>query len=164
MPKPQQKELFSQRELAQFGVTARPQISLSPSSKLELQLQDPRTKEQKEEDEQQNGKARTLSMFADTDVGPSPEVVRRDEILKQAAESCRQLLGTLEMLQKVRGNIDHFVPALVEQAVRVEQAVGQLNGSKNDESSAQLRSDHRLGPRSSYTVILVEGFRVIYPF
>ena len=41
--------MFSQREMAQFGVRARPQIPISPKTRIELALQDLRTKEEQEE-------------------------------------------------------------------------------------------------------------------
>jgi hypothetical protein len=46
---PIQAEMFSQREMAQFGVRANPQIPISPKTRIELALQDLRTKEEKEE-------------------------------------------------------------------------------------------------------------------
>ena len=48
--KPKQAELFSQREMAQFGVNPRPQIPISPKTRIELALQDMRTEEEKERD------------------------------------------------------------------------------------------------------------------
>ena len=47
--KPVQTEMFSQRELAQFGVRANPQIPISPKTRIELALQDLRSEEEKEE-------------------------------------------------------------------------------------------------------------------
>jgi hypothetical protein len=46
--KPVQTEMFSQRELAQFGVRANPQIPISPKTRIELALQDLRSEEEKE--------------------------------------------------------------------------------------------------------------------
>ena len=46
---PIQAEMFSQREMTQFGVSARPQIPISPKTRIELALQDLRTKEEQEE-------------------------------------------------------------------------------------------------------------------
>ena len=46
---PVQGEMFSQREMAQFGVRANPQIPISPKTRIELTLQDLRTKEEREE-------------------------------------------------------------------------------------------------------------------
>jgi len=46
---PVQTEMFSQRELAQFGVRANPQIPISPKTRIELALQDLRSEEEKEE-------------------------------------------------------------------------------------------------------------------
>ena len=45
--KPKQAEMFSQREMAQFGVNPHPQIPLSPKTRIELALQDMRTEEEK---------------------------------------------------------------------------------------------------------------------
>ena len=53
--KPKQAELFSQREMAQFGVNPRPQIPISPKTHIELALQDMRTEEEKERDFQKAG-------------------------------------------------------------------------------------------------------------
>ena len=47
---PQQIEMFSQREMAQFGVEAHPKLPLSPKTRLELVMEDPRTDEEKERD------------------------------------------------------------------------------------------------------------------
>ena len=44
-PKP--VEMFSQRELAQFGVKANPKLPISPKTRLELALMDMRTEEEK---------------------------------------------------------------------------------------------------------------------
>ena len=47
---PWQAEMFSQRELAQFGVRANPKLPISPKTRLELLVEDLRTKEEKERD------------------------------------------------------------------------------------------------------------------
>ena len=47
---PQQAEMFSQRELAQFGVRARPKLPISPKTRIELAMEDPRTDEEKARD------------------------------------------------------------------------------------------------------------------
>ena len=49
LKKPVQAEMFSQREMAQFGVRANPQIPISPKTRIELALQDLRSEEEKEE-------------------------------------------------------------------------------------------------------------------
>ena len=46
---PKQVEMFSQREMAQFGVNAHPKLPLSPKTRLELVMQDPRTDEEKQQ-------------------------------------------------------------------------------------------------------------------
>jgi hypothetical protein len=60
---PQQIELFSQREIAQFGVNAHPLLPLSPHTKLGLIFEDPRTEEEKERDLQRAAEEKTFQMF-----------------------------------------------------------------------------------------------------
>jgi hypothetical protein len=47
---PQPIEMFSQREIAQFGVNAHPLLTIGDNTKLALQREDPRTDEEKERD------------------------------------------------------------------------------------------------------------------
>ena len=63
--KPQQTELFPQREIAQFGVRARPQFSLSSHTKLVLITEDPRTPEEIEYDRLKEAEKRTYLLFPD---------------------------------------------------------------------------------------------------
>jgi hypothetical protein len=44
--KPQQALMFSQREMAQFGVNPRPKLPISPKTRLELMVEDHRTEEE----------------------------------------------------------------------------------------------------------------------
>jgi hypothetical protein len=60
--KPKQAEMFSQREMAQFGVNPHPQIPLSPKTHIELALQDMRTDEEKERDFQQEVEKRSYKL------------------------------------------------------------------------------------------------------
>lgn len=57
-----QMEMFSQKEIAQFGVSARPVMPLSPG-KLVLISQDPRTEEEIEQDRLQQAEALTSDLF-----------------------------------------------------------------------------------------------------
>ena len=59
---PRQAEMFSQREMAQFGVRANPKIPLSPKTRLELALQDMRTEEEKERDFQREVEKRSYRL------------------------------------------------------------------------------------------------------
>ena len=45
---PTQVEMFSQREMGQFGVSARPKIDINPKTRIELMVQDLRSTEEKE--------------------------------------------------------------------------------------------------------------------
>lgn len=69
---PKQLEMFSQREIAQFGVNARPLLPLSPNTKLLLISEDPRTAEEIERDTQRTAEEQTYQMF-DTPHPPSGE-------------------------------------------------------------------------------------------
>ena len=62
LKKPVQTEIFSQRELAQFGVRANPQIPISPKTRIELALQDLRSKEEKEAARQQEIEKRSYRL------------------------------------------------------------------------------------------------------
>ena len=44
--KPQQAMMFSQRDMAQFGVNPRPKLPISPKTRLELMIEDHRTEEE----------------------------------------------------------------------------------------------------------------------
>lgn len=60
---PTQAELFSQREMAQFGVRAHPKIPLSPKTRLELIAEDPRSAEEKAADERRALEEKTYKLF-----------------------------------------------------------------------------------------------------
>ena len=65
---PKQIEMFSQREIAQFGVNPNPLMPLSPNTPLLLIPEDPRTEEEIEQDRQQEAEKRTFQLFPE----PSP--------------------------------------------------------------------------------------------
>lgn len=62
--RPRQPELFSQREVAQFGAKARPKIPLSPKTRIELAAEDPRSEEEKAESERRALEEKTYKLFA----------------------------------------------------------------------------------------------------
>ena len=59
---PKQTEMFSQREMAQFGVRANPKLPLSPKTRLELLIEDLRTEEEKERDFQREVEKRSYRL------------------------------------------------------------------------------------------------------
>ena len=67
---PQQFEMFSQRDIAQFGVKARPQMPLPPGATMALIIQDPRTPEQVELDCQRAAEALNGRLFVDPESEP----------------------------------------------------------------------------------------------
>jgi hypothetical protein len=60
---PRQAEMFSQREMAQFGVRANPKLPISPKTRLELMIEDHRTEEEKAEAIQQEALKRNYRLF-----------------------------------------------------------------------------------------------------
>jgi len=58
-----QQEMFSQREMAQFGVNPRPLLPLSPHTKLGLIFEDHRTEEEIERDLQRAAEEKTRQLF-----------------------------------------------------------------------------------------------------
>jgi hypothetical protein len=62
--KPQQTEMFAQREIAQFGVRANPHLSLSEHTKLVLVREDPRSEEEIERDRVREAQMLTVALFS----------------------------------------------------------------------------------------------------
>ena len=60
--KPRQMEMFSQRELAQFGARANPKLPISLKTHIELAIQDARTEEEKARDIQHQLEENTYPM------------------------------------------------------------------------------------------------------
>ncbi len=60
---PQPVGMFSQREVAQFGVKARPQFAVTTKTKLELMIEDRRTPEEKERDALREAEAHAWGIF-----------------------------------------------------------------------------------------------------
>jgi hypothetical protein len=79
---PIQHEMFCQRDLAQFGVRAHPQMALSPDTKLVLISEDPRTPEEIERDREQAAQALTIPLFdapnVPQPVSTPPQVISRE--------------------------------------------------------------------------------------
>ncbi|MCI0711195.1 MAG: hypothetical protein L0154_13640 [Chloroflexi bacterium] len=60
---PQQPFMFSQREMAQFGVNSHPRFPLSPHTSLRLLYPDYRTPAEVEADREREAQSRTARMF-----------------------------------------------------------------------------------------------------
>ena len=67
--RPKQLEMFSSREVAQFGVNAHPLLPLSPNMKLLLISEDPRTEEEIERDRERAAEEQTYQMFDEGTTG-----------------------------------------------------------------------------------------------
>ena len=61
--KPQQGMMFSQREMAQFGVDAHPKLPISPKTRLELMAEDYRTDAEKAEAIQREALEHNFRLF-----------------------------------------------------------------------------------------------------
>ncbi len=66
---PKQLEMFSSREVAQFGVNAHPLLPLSPNTKLLLIPEDPRTEEEIDRDRERAAEEQTYQMFGEGTTG-----------------------------------------------------------------------------------------------
>jgi hypothetical protein len=87
---PQQAALFSQRDIAQFGVTARPLLPIAPTTRLTLEQQDPRTEEERQRDLQRAAEEQTYQLFSPTPAEPSDEHLPDEErIIYEAAQVIR---------------------------------------------------------------------------
>lgn len=75
---PKQTEMFSQREIAQFGVNPNPLMPLSPNTRLLLIPEDPRTEEEIEQARQQEAEKRTVRMFAEPVTAEAPQPKNQD--------------------------------------------------------------------------------------
>lgn len=71
---PQQQLMFSQREMAQFGVNSTPLLALSPDMSLPLIAEDPRTEEQIEADRERQARENTKPLF---DLAPALALVQK---------------------------------------------------------------------------------------
>jgi hypothetical protein len=70
--------MFSQRELAQFGVRAHPKLPISPKTRIELAIEDRRTQEEKERDLRREIEKRTYPLPG---IGGEPvEIVPVDNV------------------------------------------------------------------------------------
>ena len=92
---PRQIEMFSQRDVAQFGVKANPTMPLSGNVKLILIPEDPRTDEEIERDIQREAERRTVAMFGDTpEDQPCLALVPRGVVaLVVIQDMCRALIS-----------------------------------------------------------------------
>lgn len=60
---PEQATMFSQREMAQFGVDAHPKLPISPKTRLELMVEDHRTEGEKAADVQRQALEHNFKLF-----------------------------------------------------------------------------------------------------
>lgn len=65
---PQQGMMFSQRDMAQFGVDARPKLPISPKTRLELMIEDNRTEEEKAAEIQRQALEHNFRLFEEEEV------------------------------------------------------------------------------------------------
>jgi hypothetical protein len=79
---PKQAEMFSQREMAQFGVKANPKLPISPKTRIELMIEDHRTEEEKAEAIQQEALQRNYRMFPEEDLVPEETGLAPDRLIE----------------------------------------------------------------------------------
>ena len=78
---PDQLEMFSQRDIAQFGVRAHPLLPLSPNTRLLLIPEDPRTDEEIERDTLRQAETRTHQMVPAQHNRPQADIAEDDVVV-----------------------------------------------------------------------------------
>lgn len=131
---PRQTEMFPQRELAQFGVRARPQLPLSPKTRLELAAEDARTEEEKERDRMKTAESRTYSLFGDAPHHPQPE------------------LSQMKFPSGLRLPLIEAEDSELSLAVQLIEEVNILFWSTRDEEYERLRNEAHLQGDEIYVV------------
>src|SRR5258708_4769403 len=84
---PQPIEMFSQRDIAQFGVQARPLMPIASGTKLALISEDPRTPDEVERDTQRAAEEKTYRMFSEEAVPPVEDLGEYEYVLFHRAKS-----------------------------------------------------------------------------
>ncbi len=117
-----QAALFSPREMVEMGANARPWLNDIPAPTLELECQDTRTEEQKEQDLQRAAEALTQSMFAERPAPPTSQVEERvqamDEPIPVAWVSKNTLVGCRPDLKERIQDLNTADMVLVAKRVR----------------------------------------------
>jgi len=124
LAQPHQAELFSAREVAQFGVKAKPLIPLSPWTRLALVPEDSRTSEEKERDAQREAERQTHQLFDQSGV-PS-----------RSPEKPGVATATVETVTNLEGITRHYI--YLEDDV-IAMTLGAMYWNK-EEVEAQLRT------------------------
>lgn len=127
-----QTEMFSQRDLAQFGVRAKPQLPLSPKTRLELEAFDPRTDDEKEYDQMRAAEAQTYTYLG------------------------RQTLHLPSLTKRFPSGLRFPLVELEEQemgfAVQITEKVNVVFWSTRDEEYDRLKSEFHLAGNEVYMI------------
>ena len=109
---PHQADLFSAREVAQFGVRARPLIPLASGTTLAPVREDPRTPEEQERDAQRAAEKQTHPLFAEP-TAPVEAMATEEEVpLNELGLAC---LETLRRDARARQqSVEHYLHGLWE--------------------------------------------------
>jgi hypothetical protein len=83
---PQQTLMFSQRDIAQFGVNPKPLLPISEETKLALTSEDTRTEEEIGADTQRAAEKQTYQLFPQEDLLTPEELDENERIIFQAAQ------------------------------------------------------------------------------
>jgi|GEM_PF-6159773 len=121
--KPQQLSMFSQRDIAQFGVVAQPFLPLSPHMVLPMLVQDPRTEEEIEREQEQLAREQTKPLF-EVVPQPKPKQEIRLSIIQQTPHAYLQQLQTT--LQLPPPSITHYPHRYITHLQQVKQLPAEL--------------------------------------
>jgi hypothetical protein len=147
---PQQTALFSQREVAQFGVQARPRMpAIGRNGKpirMVLQMEDPRTEEEKTAHQQRAAEAMTQPMFAGAELdSPSP--------VQQLIDAGGRLFAALDQLPATQKLALATAPGLLDQVkVLVDQLEQMVEKTKKPvgASGSVMLSNEMVAPAPGY--------------
>jgi hypothetical protein len=137
---PQQEAMFSQREVAQFGVQARPQMkAVSRSGKpltMILQMEDPRTEEEREADQQREAESKTYSLFGGLTQADLDQAEKLVADLTELTEKLTQLVAVAAViLEQSTETLDQLGLMLAGEGATV-----------SDGGKSKARSNGRLHP------------------
>jgi hypothetical protein len=130
--KPVQMLMFSQRDIAQIGVSPTPRMDLSPG-RLVLIREDPRTDEERERDLMKEAESQTTPMFEAAPQAVKPAVQPEDNLLISGSAEYRVTLFEFgkDELREIRPDVADMVQQLKDTdieaiALQAEEALKEV--------------------------------------
>jgi hypothetical protein len=145
---PQSILMFPQREIAQFGVRARPQMSLSPKTKLRLINEDPRTEEEIERDRQRAAERLTKPLFRSEKESAYLRLVTAAETagsaLREKDEASREERTALATFALARSEAEQV--GLTEAEIQLAIIIGLYRSSQSAGNEDNIHNTSSIEP------------------